>query len=199
MKRYKIFHQTVVGILAILLLSCFIQSVAAQGNLVVNGGFDTDASGWTLANVEAGFGYLATGGNPPGCVVLENDSSPYASTASQEINSLTPGTFYIVSGDYQSGGKGIANNSFGVALDGVYLFEANSPPTYNWYSFSFEYMATSTSALLSISAQLNGTGYPYSIDNIAMDAVPEPNSLCLLGAGGMMSALFRHRRKARRE
>ena len=113
---------------------------------------------------------------------------------------MTPGTFYIVSGDYQSGGKGIANNSFGVALDGVYLFEANSPPTYNWYSFSFEYMATSTSALLSLSAQINGTGYPYAIDNIAMDAVPEPNSLCLMGVGGMMSALFfTHRRKARRE
>ena len=199
MRPHKIIQQTVVGILTILILSCFIQSVAAQGNLVVNGGFDTDASGWTLVNVSAGYGYLATGGNPSGCVLLYNPSSPYASTASQEINSLTPGTIYNVSGDYQSGGKGIANNSFGVALDGVYLFEANSPPTYNWYSFSFEYMATSTSALLSISAQLNGTGYPYSIDNIAMYAVPEPNSLCLMGVGGMMSALFfRHRRKARR-
>jgi hypothetical protein len=198
MKPGKIIQQTVVDILTILILSCFIQSVVAQGNLVVNGGFDTDASGWTLTNV--GFGYLPTGGNPPGCVDLDNPSSLYAPTASQEINSLTPGTFYIVSGDYQSGGKGIANNSFGVALDGVYLFEANSPPTYNWYSFSFEYMATSTSALLSISAQLNGTDYPYAIDNIAVNAVPEPNSLCLMGVGGMMSALFfRHRRKARRE
>ena len=140
MRPHKIIQQTVVDILTILILSCLIQSVAAQGNLVVNGGFDTDASGWTLTNV--GLGYMATGGNPSGCVFLENESSLYTPTASQEINSLTPGTFYIVSGDYRSDGKGIANNSFGVALDGVYLFEANSPPTYNWYSFSFEYMAT---------------------------------------------------------
>ena len=99
-------------------------------------------------------------------------------------------------------GKNKTDDSFGVALDGVFLFETVVPTDSNWHSFSFDYTATSTSALLSLEAQINGTydDYSYGIDNIAMYAVPEPNSLCLMGAGGMMSALFfRHRRKARRK
>ena len=93
------------GILTILLLSCFIQSVAAQGNLIVNGGFDTDTSGWVITNVEvdAGGGYSSSFGNPAGSVFLYNLSFAYIPTASQEINSLTPGQLYIVLGDYQRG------------------------------------------------------------------------------------------------
>ena len=121
--------------------------------------------------------------------------------ASQEINSLAPGQLYIVSGDYQRGlGKNTTVNTFGVALDSIFLFETAVPTDSNWHGFSFDYTATSTSALLSLEAQINGVEYSYAIDNIAMYAVPEPNSLCLMGVGGMMSALFfRHRRKARRE
>ena len=193
------------GILTILILSCFIQSVAAQGNLVVNGGFDTDTSGWVITNVEidAGGGYSSSFGNPPGSVSLYDLSPPNVPTASQEINSLSPGQLYIISGDYRKLlGKNTTDYSFGVALDSVFLFETAVPTDSNWHSFSFDYTATSTSALLSLEAQINGKydDYSYAIDNIAMYAVPEPNSLCLMGVGGMMSALFfRHRRNARRK
>lgn len=192
-------------VLTALMALCLPQLGLAQGNLVVNGGFDTDTSGWVITNVEidVGGGYSSSFGNPPGSVFLYNLSYAYVPTASQEINSLTPGQLYIVSGDYQRGlGKNKTDDSFGVALDGVFLFETVVPTDSNWHSFSFDYTATSTSALLSLEAQINRTydDYSYSIDNIAMYAVPEPNSLCLLGMGGMMSALFfRHRRKARRE
>jgi len=203
MKSHNIIQNAGIVGLAALMLSCFTQSAVAQGNLVVNGGFDTDASSWTMSNVNvpAGGGYLSNYGNPPGSIFLYNPSLPGISAASQEINSLTPGQLYIVSGDYQRGlGKNTTVDSFGVALDSVFLFETVVPTDSNWHNFSFDYTATSTSALLSLEAQINGTDYSYSIDNIAIYAVPEPNSLCLLGMGGMMSALFfRHRRKARRE
>ncbi len=163
--------------------------------MVINGGFDTDASGWSITNVENSFGYLSSGGNPGGCFVLENGIIFIVPTISQEINSLDPGQFYTVSGDYKSLGKNFAANSFGVTMDGIFLFETNSPPDNNWYSFNFEYQATSTSVLLSIAAQLNGTGYPYAVDNIAMYAVPEPSSLCLIGVGGIMGAMFFRNRK----
>ena len=198
MKPYMILKTSMV--LTILALSCFSQSATAQGNLVFNGGFDTDTSGWAItnANVSAGGGYLSSFGNPPGSVLLYNPSSPHIPTASQVINSLTPGDLYIVSGDYQkAGGKDITDNSFGVALDGVFLFETTAPVDYNWYSFNFEYTATSTSALLSLEAQINGTDYAYFIDNISMQAVPEPSSLCLIGVGGIISAMFlRNRNKS---
>jgi hypothetical protein len=186
MKPHNIIREAGVIVLITLMLLCFAQSAVAQGNLVVNGGFDTDASGWTITNVSAGGGYISFVGNPAGSVYLNNPSLPPVPTASQEINSLTPGVLYIVSGDYQkAAGKNVTGNSFGVALDGVFLFETAAPADSNWHSFNFDYTATSTSALLSLSAQINGTDYAYSIDNIAMYVVPEPSdwSLILLGSG----------------
>jgi hypothetical protein len=185
-------------VLTALALSCFSQSATAQGNLVVNGGFDTDTSGWILTNlnVSEGGGYLSAVGNPPGSVSLYNPSSPKIPTASQAINNLTIGDLYIVSGYYLGGGKNVSDKSFGVALNGIFLFEAAAPADLNWHSFNIEYTATSTSALLSLEAQINGTDDSYIIDNISMEAVPEPSSLWLIGSGGIASAMyFRNRRK----
>ena len=170
------------------------QSVLAQGNLVVNGSFDTDTSDWILTN---GASYNALFGNPAGSVALDNPDSKNAPTASQEINSLTPGTLYVVSGDYMRGAiSGVTDSGFAVALDGVYLFETTASTSYIWYHFSFDYTATSTSALLSLSTPIGEKGNSYTFDNIAMYAVPEPGSLCLIGMGGIMGAmLFRNRRK----
>jgi len=82
-------------VLITLALLCVSQSATAQGNLVVNGGFDTDASGLTITNVNSsgGGGYQSDFGNPPGSVRLNNLSSPKDPTASQIINGLTPGIF----------------------------------------------------------------------------------------------------------
>jgi len=173
----------------------------AQGNLVVNGGFDSSAAGWALIN-GASWPLL---GNPGNAVGLDNLSpSPSTDpTASQTINGLTPGFIYSISGDYQKQkDRGATttpstDNSFGVAIDGTFLFEAASSTNIdvNWYNFNFLYTATSSSALLSLSSQINGTGVSYAIDNISMQAVPEPSSLCLIGIGGIVSAIFFRNRR----
>jgi len=186
-------------ILTALALSCLPQWAVAQDNLVVNGGFDTSAAGWTVTNSDLG-GYSSKNGNPPGSFILDS-LSPSLSiypAISQTINSLTPGTIYLVSGEYRKGsGTDVSDYSFGVALDGVFLFEAVAPTNSNWYGFNFQYTAASSSALLSLSSQINGSDFSYVIDNISMEAVPEPNSLCLIGIGGIMSAMFfRSRRKS---
>jgi hypothetical protein len=125
---------------------------------------------------------------------LDNPSLPNSPSASQTITSLTPGVLYIVSGDYEKGpGKNVTDNSFGVALDGVFLFETAAPADSNWHSFNFDYTATSTSALLSLSAQINGTDYAYFIDNIAMYAVPEPSAWSLILLGSSLLACVRTR------
>jgi len=178
MKLHPIIRDIGFVVLTTLMFSCFTQSVTAQGNLVVNGGFTTNANGWTLTGSAR---YDAKNGNPPG----EIDFGGSEGTASQTINSLTPGFIYNVSGDYQAivaGGTSTNNYSFGVSLDDVFLFGTATPTNSNWYSFSFDYTATSSSALLSLS-QISGVYY--DIDNIAMYAVPEPSamSLILLGSG----------------
>ena len=109
---------------------------SGQGNLVINGGFAHNASGWTMTNVDVseGGGYDISIGNPPGS---------------------------------------------------VFLFETKAPADSNWHSFSFDYTAASSSVLLSLSAEINGTDDSYFIDNIAMHAIPEPSivSFMLLGSG----------------
>ncbi len=171
--------------------------VSAQGNLVFNGGFDTDASGWMLVDMSMGGGFETTKGNPPGDVVLASFPSPDTDpTASQTINSLTPVAIYTVSGDFryiQDRGGGLPTDmGFGVALDGVYLFESADRTPNIWQHFSFSYTASSASALLSLSAQRNGTGLVYAIDNLSMK-IPEPSSGALLLAGVGLLVLARRR------
>ena len=176
-------------VLTILTLLYLPRMATAQGNLVVNGGFDANAGGWTLTGSGR---YDAKNGNPSG----EVDFGGSEGAASQAINSLTPEFIYNVSGDYQAivaGGTSTNNYSFGVSLDDVFLFGTATPTNSNWYSFNFQYTATSSSTVLSLS-QISGVYY--NIDNISMYAVPEPSSLCLIALGGIMSAmLFRKRRK----
>jgi len=192
MKRLFFFPALVLAaeiFLTALALLCLAPSANAQGNMVVNGGFDTDASGWVLTNIGSGGGYHSSFGNPPGSVVLDYPSSPDVPTASQEINGLTPGGLYIFSGQYRAiAGKDFTDNSFGVALDGVFLFEATAPGDSNWHDFNFDYTATSANALLGLSAQINGTGFSYGIDNIAIYAILEPSawSLIFLGSGVLL-------------
>ena len=171
------------GCLVVLFLT---GAARGQGNLVVNGGFDTDAASWNVIDVPY-IGYVGGFGNPSGSFCLRDSLNlTTVPTVSQQIDGLTPGMSYTVSGQFRSGGKGFAADSFGVAIDGTYLFLASSPADYEWYGYSFPYVASSTSVLLSISAQLNGTGYAYYIDNVAMYPVPEPGVLSLCGVGSLL-------------
>ena len=177
-------------VLTAVVLSCFSQSANAQGNLVVNGGFDTNAVGWTLTG--AAFANAKDGNLLPDVMLA-------GGTASQTINSLNPGILYTVSGDYACDGTDHTTISFEVLLDGVAFFETAVPANLNWYSFNFEYTATSSSAVLSLSQTYQAylSVDSYAIDSISMIAVPEPSSLCLLGTGGIISAMFfRNRRKS---
>jgi hypothetical protein len=187
MKSYKIIQKTGMVRLTALILSCFAQSVTAQGNLVVNGGFDTDSSGWILTN---GADWDSKFGNPSPCI----DLLGHTAAAAQTINNLVSGTTYVVSGDYQVINTTV-NPSFGVAINNIYLLEITPQTTRSWINFSFFYTATSSSANLSLS-QINNSGLEYDIDNIAMQAVPEPSSslLILLGSGVLIYVRTRNKK-----
>jgi hypothetical protein len=151
-------------------------SWTAAQNLVVNGTFDTGATGWTAANVSNG-GYVPSKGNPGG--YYELNSWPPSSTTdpaiSQVVSGLIRGVSYAVSGDYEKsidwGGGSPTAFSFGVELDGVFLYEAGQSD-YAWHHFSFAFVADSPATTLSITAQRNGTGVSYGIDNITLQPRP---------------------------
>jgi hypothetical protein len=173
--------------LVILACLCFPQLAKAQGNLVVNGGFDTSATGWTLL----GGYYNSKNGNPPGDVVFEG----LTGSATQTINGLTAGSTYIVSGSYQGeAGVPSPNPSFEVTMDGNVLFEIATPADNNWDNFTFLYTASSSATVLSIDA-FNGIAQAYSIDNISMQGVPEPAAWALITLGGGVFYVYARKRK----
>ena len=179
-------------LLTALALSYIPQPATAQGNLVVNAGFNYDASGWIATNVAITAGYDPLKGHPGGCFWLWSGSSSLEPVVSQTINGLIPGSTYLVSGDYSvEGGTLGGTPSFGVAMDGTYLFEV-APIIPTWQSFSFLYTATASSAVLSLAAEMNGTHVAYRVDNIFMEGVPEPGFSSLLALGGLW--LLWHRR-----
>ena len=73
---------------------------------------------------------------------------------------------------------------------------ARNPGNNQSNSFSFLYATTSSTAILSLALQMNGTGVSYGIDNIAIYTVPEPAAEMLLGFGGILLSGF-GRRKAK--
>jgi len=183
-----------------LALSWFPQLANTQGNMVVNGGFDTDASGWLTNNIGRDGGFYSGKGDPGGYFLLDNVPSPSLyPTISQVINNLIPGGKYTISGSYAySLGLGDAlstNASFGVAIDGAFLFEAVAQQGSSWQNFSFIYTATAPSVTLGLSSQINNTQVSYLVDNIAMYAIPEPSAWSLIFLGSGVLICVRRNRK----
>jgi hypothetical protein len=151
--------------------------VAAQGNLVVNGSFTSGGGGaWTVTNAP-GFAF-AFEGNPGHCAPLDNPTPSDSTdpTISQTVHGLTPGVVYAVSGQYRfgkdRGGGSPADPNFGVAIDGLFLFETLVPHDAVWRDFVFLHTATSPSVVLSLSAQRNYTGVSCFVDNVALQPFP---------------------------
>ena len=164
-----------------------LESAKAQGNLVVNGTFDSDLSGWTAYNCL----WMGTQGNPLGCVSIGGYPDDPA-TLSQTINDLIVGNIYIVSGDYFGGPS---YDALGVFIDGdIYITEAGTGFP-SWSTFSFSFMANSSTATLEFMVPVGSLKAGYYLDNISMSVVPEPSSLCLLGLGAVGGLFFLRRKK----
>jgi hypothetical protein len=188
-KRRKGRSQKIAIVLTILTLSYPPRMATAQGNPIINGDSNAGTAGWTLTN---GAGYDGKDGDPVPSLQFANTGPPANPTASQTINGLSIGTTYSVLGNYRN--ESTQGSSFEVAINDVFLFEDTSSGNQSWQTFSFFYTAASSSAVLSLSAQINGIG-TYDADNISMYAVPEPGVLVFWGLGGL--AFLWHRRKAR--
>jgi len=181
-------------------------------NLVTNGTFNTDASGWTLsAGGCTPASWTGGTGNPPGSVLLnecgEADSDPFAS---QTISGLTPGASYAISVDVHlenPGSNAGTGKSFGIFLDS----EPGNPLLLtefldgNWHTVTVKFVATSTSHTIIFASELDArtpggpgvtTDVSYFIDNvslapsgvIATNTVPATSDPALIVLGVLLAA-----------
>ena len=158
----------------------------AQGNLVVNGNFANGTSGW-ITNANSGY-WDGLKGNP-----MTSPSFCLKSTISQNIGGLTPDISYTISGDFDlEGGYLSPTPAFGSFVNNSPVFET-AANDYYWHTFSVTYTANSPNMLLSFST-LNGDSY--RIDNISVEAIPEPESFTVIVAGlGIVGVILLFRRR----
>ena len=202
--------------LATFAVAAFLVASAAQA-AVINGTFDTSVpsngtgGGWTSSNIDSQGGWRSTGGNPStGPFFILNDAGGGTDpTILQLLTGLTPGATYHASGDFRVVHNAQATGlvqAFGVAIDGLFLYESPGLTDTNFHPFGFDFTAPGDGdAELLLAAERNGTDVDFGIDNIAValvsappvngGVVPEPGVLALLGAALGAFGLSRTRKK----
>lgn len=169
-------------------------------NLVINGDFSTlvpmfgTGGGWTAANVDSAGGWRSAGGNPGGSYILNSNGSSSTNPYIEQVIAVVAGTQYVVSGDFARGNQtnGAGNLDFAVEIGGN-LWRYDVPLSLTSFSsFSETFTAMSNSVTLRLSGEWATDSDP-RIDNISLEAVPEPMTMIAL-AGGLAVILKRRKR-----
>ena len=190
-----------------------VHQATAQGNLLINGGFEAPVitantyaklatiSGWTTTNAGGLFEiWSGTFGAIPateGVQSLEINASIVDETVFQTV-SVTPGLLTTLSFDY-TGRE--ADNTFTISLsDGYTAATTLDPASYystpTWATFTESFTPTTSSLTISFRGQpIPPFDAGAHIDNVSLvQAVPEPSTLALTVLGGL-GMLWRLRRR----
>ena len=146
-------------------------SLTENTNRLVNGTFDTNATGWTPTNVDGNGGYRSTGGNPGGMFILnDNGNASTDPTLSQTVTGLVSGASYVLRGDYRSnyvvGTLGAP--ALGVDLNGSQLTTFPAVGAI-WTPFGLTFTATGASQTLAFRGEIGGTDVDIVLDNLRLN------------------------------
>jgi hypothetical protein len=188
----------------VLLLLAGVHPAAAQGNMIINGGFENPViaantyaklltiPGWTTTNTFGEFEiWSGTFGAIPaseGVQSLEINASIADETVFQTI-SVTPGILTTLSFDYTGREP---DNTFTISLSGGWtaantLNPASYYSTPAWITFTESFIPTTSTLTIAFRGQpIPALDAGAHIDNVSLvQAVPEPSMLALSALGGM--------------
>lgn len=176
----------VVGVLGA--LPCLAGS--ARANLIANPSFEPDMSGWSSSgNVTTTILQGATDGTS--ALVIGGADGPDNGQVYQTV-ATNPGQTYQISFDYGAYGNAGRTQMLRIELIGnatlidQVLTDTGSHPT-TFLTFNQEIVADTSVLTLRFSDQSTvTTSIDMMLDNVQLEAVPEPTSLALLGIGVLM-------------
>jgi len=177
-----------------LLLLLVLLALPANANLIVNGGFETgDFSGWTVT----GANIL---GSEYGTTTFKPNSGTYAAWfGAVNGNTDLSQTFGTIPGQVYEGSFWVANTNDGnppdnliqVLWNGDAVVDGNDVPDAPWTEL--DGLMTATAASTTITFVFHNAAGWFDLDDVSVEAVPEPAAAFLCAAGCGMAALKRRR------
>lgn len=203
----KTIHTLVVGAALVGLAG----HAAAQANLVTNGSFESQTvnspfinitkadqglTGWLVGvNSVDLVGSLWSASHGANSVDLDGTKKGEIHQTIQTVVGQTYQLSFDLAGNFQ-GGPALKEMTVNVGSFGAYSFDTTGKTAtqMGWTHYSTSFVAVSTATTLSFASGTSGS-YGVALDNVAVTAVPEPESFAMLLAGlGMMGMIARRRK-----
>lgn len=174
-------------------------SGAASASLITNGMFDASLADWT----PSGFGcstqvdWQNLGGAHGGVARLNACGEAFSDPKITQtiVAGLAIGQSYVLTWeDLVHASVSPNGQSFAALLDGN-VISSSENLSGSWQSYSVSFVATSNSHSIGFAAERLYSDVSYYVDNVALNAVPEPTSLTIAGLALAALALSRRRRK----